>query len=607
MLWAVSLASCEEQTEPADGKGYLTVATTSLQLDSAKGYFFVEVDSDVEWSISCSAEWITLGETEFSGAANVFVSYSANEQPKSRSAIVKVESAKANSSEILIVQRGSTSGDNTGGDDSGNDDNDENTPIQVSIDEFLEAPASDQLYKLTGTIGNTYNTEYGFFYLMDGSGNVLIYGLCKDGEYCYEDLALKDGDMITVVGKKSYDTDYGGAHMKDAEYVSHSIGDPAVKSVTVAQFVAASEDDTIYQLEGTISGNITSYYGNFDLTDATGTVYIYGLVDEFGNKVWDILDLKEGDNIIVQGTRQSHKGTPEMIDALYIAHTPNEGGSGDDGSGDDDGGNTGGSDDGGNTGGGNDGLTKYAGWAELPTEEDNSDYYYAYHMRSDKSTQRNFSVCYSAEMACPVWVACPIHSCYVGSAGRSGYSQDPEIPASVQVKPDAGTTNKGNYMNRGHMLASNMRTISSATNQQVFYYTNIAPQNGDNFNTGGGWWNDLEAIEKSEFMCADTLYTVNGCHWANKNETFNGQVVPTHFYKVFLRTKKGNSGKWVVNCSESELQCVAFYVPHTVGKTEPSRSHMISVSELEEITGHTFFSNVPNAPKDTFNASDWGM
>lgn len=423
MLWAVSLASCEEQTEPADGKGYLTVATTSLQLDSAKGYFFVEVDSDVEWSISCSAEWITLGETEFSGAANVFVSYSANEQPKSRSAIVKVESAKANSSEILIVQRGSTSGDNTGGDDSGND---------------------------------------------DGSG-----------------------------------------------------------------------DD---------SGN-------------TGGSGDDGSGDDGGNT----------------------------------------GGSGDDG------GNTGGSDDGGNTGGGNDGATKYAGWAELPTETDNPDYYYAYHMRSDKSTQRNFSVCYSAEMACPVWVACPIHSCYVGSAGRSGYSQDPEIPASVQVKPDAGTTNKGNYMNRGHMLASNMRTISSATNQQVFYYTNIAPQNGDNFNTGGGWWNDLEAIEKSEFMCADTLYTVNGCHWANKNETFNGQVVPTHFYKVFLRTKKGNSGKWVVNCSESELQCVAFYVPHTVGKTEPSRSHMISVSELEEITGHTFFSNVPNAPKDTFNASDWGM
>ena len=282
----------------------------------------------------------------------------------------------------------------------------------------------------------------------------------------------------------------------------------------------------------------------------------------------------------------------------------------------DDGGNDGGNDDGGNDDGGNtdggggivsDSGAKYAGWAELPVEEDNSDYYYAYHMRADNGSQRNFSVCYSEEMACPVWVACPIHSCYVGGAGRSSYSQDPVIPSSIQVKPDAGNTNMGNYMNRGHMLASNMRTVSSSTNKQVFYYTNIAPQNGSNFNTGGGWWNNMEEIEKGDFMCADTLYTVNGCHWENKKETFNGQVVPTHFYKVFLRTKKGNSGKWVVNCSESELQCVAFYVPHTIGKVQPSRSHMISVSELEKITGHTFFPNVPNAPKDKFNPSDWGM
>ena len=293
-------------------------------------------------------------------------------------------------------------------------------------------------------------------------------------------------------------------------------------------------------------------------------------------------------------------------------------GSGDNTGGDDNtgGGNTGGDDTGGddNTGGGGlvtDGGTPHAGWAELPAEEDNSDYYYAYHMRADKGTQRNFSVCYSAEMGCPVWVAAPIHKCYCGSGRNEKYAPDPVIPSSVQKNADkAGDTNQGNWMNRGHMLASNMRNVTATTNQQVFYYSNIAPQDGDGFNTGGGWWNDLEDLEKNQYMCSDTLYTVNGCHWANKNETFGNRVVPTHFYKVFLRTKKGSSGKWVVNCSESELQCVAFYAPHyhgSGGKTAPTRSHMMSVAELERITGHTFFPNVPNAPKDTFNPSDWGM
>ena len=34
---------------------------------------------------------------------------------------------------------------------------------------------------------------------------------------------------------------------------------------------------------------------------------------------------------------------------------------------------------------------------------------------------------------------------------------------------------------------------------------------------------------------------------------------------------------------------------------------MISIEKLEEMTGFTFFANVPNAPKDTYNPSDWGL
>ncbi len=265
-------------------------------------------------------------------------------------------------------------------------------------------------------------------------------------------------------------------------------------------------------------------------------------------------------------------------------------------------------DDNGDNGGGlvTDGGTPHAGWAELPAEQDNSDYYYAYHMRPDKTSQRNLAICYSASKACPVWVAAVLHSCYKGSADRSSYSPDPQIPSSIQAVPGAGNTNKGNWMNRGHMLASNKRTVSSATNKQVFYYTNIAPQNGNTLNTSGGLWNNLEDHE-NKIMCADTLYSVHGCHWENTNERFNDQVVPTHFYKVYIRTKKGNSGKWVVNCSASELQCVAFYMRHDVEKCQPSSKHMISVAELERITGQTFFPNVPNAPKDTYNPSDWGL
>ncbi len=284
----------------------------------------------------------------------------------------------------------------------------------------------------------------------------------------------------------------------------------------------------------------------------------------------------------------------------------NDDGGNDDGGNDDDGNDDGGNDDGGNDGGGNtDSGAKYAGWAELPAEEENSDYYYAYHMIPDVAggKVRNFAVCYSEELGCPVWVASPMHSYYTAkNTSRSdAYAPDPDIPSSIQVHKRSGYT-------RGHMLGSSDRLVSRGANVQAFYYSNIAPQLSDGFNTGGGVWNNLEEYCDG-LLCADTLYMVNGCYWENKNTSSSGTVIPTHYYKVLLRTKSGNSGKWVVNCSENELKCVVFMVEHNSSqhKVKPHRGMMMSVAELEEMTGHTFFPNVPNAPKETYNPSDWGL
>ena len=158
------------------------------------------------------------------------------------------------------------------------------------------------------------------------------------------------------------------------------------------------------------------------------------------------------------------------------------------------------------------------------------------------------------------------------------------------------------------MLGSSDRLVSAGANKQAFYYSNIAPQLSSGFNTGGGVWNNLEEYCDG-LLCSDTLYMVNGCYWANKNTTSSGTVIPTHYYKVLLRTKSGNTGKWVVNCSESELKCVVFMVEHNSSqhKVEPHKDMMMSVAELEQMTGHTFFPNVPNAPKHSYTASEWGM
>ena len=194
------------------------------------------------------------------------------------------------------------------------------------------------------------------------------------------------------------------------------------------------------------------------------------------------------------------------------------------------------------------------------------------------------------------------------------YGKDPKIPSNIQYS----SKDTGGGCNKGHMLGSAERLCSTATNRQVFYYTNIAPQYSDTFNTGGGAWNNLED-HIDGLVCKDTLYTVIGCYFENfsrngasaspKTISFGGRSdvsCPTMFYYALLRTKKGSTGKRVQDCSASELQCVAFTICHKMAKGhKPEAADMMSISDLEKLTGFTYFPNVPNAPKSTFTASDW--
>ena len=103
--------------------------------------------------------------------------------------------------------------------------------------------------------------------------------------------------------------------------------EPGVVKATVAEFLAAAEDSTIYELTGVITrmyrenNENDTLYGNFYLEDATGEVLIYGLMDKDGNKYWSASGVKIGDTITVQTIRTSYNGTPQGKNATYISHT----------------------------------------------------------------------------------------------------------------------------------------------------------------------------------------------------------------------------------------------------------------------------------------------
>ena len=102
---------------------------------------------------------------------------------------------------------------------------------------------------------------------------------------------------------------------------------PETKSITVAEFLAMPEAEAegaaTYRLTGVITRVANTTYGNFDLTDETGTVYIYGLCSPEGaQKYWAESGAKLGDTITVETVRTSYAGSPQGKNAIFVELVP---------------------------------------------------------------------------------------------------------------------------------------------------------------------------------------------------------------------------------------------------------------------------------------------
>ncbi len=90
--------------------------------------------------------------------------------------------------------------------------------------------------------------------------------------------------------------------------------------ITIKEFLEKSVDANIeYTLRGTITRVVNTTYGNFDITDETGTVYIYGLCSPEGaQKYWAASGAKLGDDIVIKTVRAEYNGTAQGSNAKFV-------------------------------------------------------------------------------------------------------------------------------------------------------------------------------------------------------------------------------------------------------------------------------------------------
>lgn len=95
----------------------------------------------------------------------------------------------------------------------------------------------------------------------------------------------------------------------------------AIIDATIATLLEAEDGLTQYRTTGYISKDNGSEYGNIYIKDATGEIYVYGVLNDKGEtKQWLNMGIKAGDIVTVVGPKTSYNGSPQLKNVSIEKH-----------------------------------------------------------------------------------------------------------------------------------------------------------------------------------------------------------------------------------------------------------------------------------------------
>ncbi len=95
-------------------------------------------------------------------------------------------------------------------------------------------------------------------------------------------------------------------------------------SETIAQFLASEvNNDVWHEITGTVSNITDTTYGDFDLTDNTASVYVYGLLTpDMQSRQFGSMGIVEGTNITIMAHRGEYNSNPQANGAYLVSINP---------------------------------------------------------------------------------------------------------------------------------------------------------------------------------------------------------------------------------------------------------------------------------------------
>lgn len=193
---------------------------------------------------------------------------------------------------------------------------------ETAADRTLDIYGSNTPYKSAADLYNkSQGTKIGSITMSGETTTVTV-----EGDYYYVGLRSNQGalylDCITI------EWDGSEAPEPEPEPEPEEMG-----MVTIAKFLEAKDNFNIYTLCGTVSdiakdnADSTQYnvYGNFNLNDSTGTIYIYGLLTADSVKMkFREMNIHEGDVITLKGSYDEYNGNPQIKNAIFVSKSSGE-------------------------------------------------------------------------------------------------------------------------------------------------------------------------------------------------------------------------------------------------------------------------------------------
>lgn len=200
----------------------------------------------------------------------------------------------------------------------------------LSVSANNEPYNDSTVYTVTGyvtSIANAWANGTMTFWMADAAdgGNVLEAFKCAIAN---QTDAPNVGDKVSVTGVLTkYNTTPEFAAGCTCVVLEKSDAPKNLGEKTIAEFLALKNKKDTCILHGTIANlpedkTVNAWvYGNFDLVDATDSIYIYGLLTPEGqNKQFASMGLENGSEITIKAIYTEYNGNPQVANAILVVN-----------------------------------------------------------------------------------------------------------------------------------------------------------------------------------------------------------------------------------------------------------------------------------------------